>query len=93
MFYLTEGGHAHANWGFTQPGYYQIAFRYSGILAATGAQIESPAVTYHFGVEAMPAAVPEPATFWLTLAGICLLALFRRRARSLSPFHPNQNEP
>ena len=32
VFYMTEGGHTHMNWGFTQPGLYAIDFRVSTVL-------------------------------------------------------------
>jgi len=79
-FYLTESGHAHANWGFTKPGYYQIDVRVSGILSATGVAIESPVTTFHLGVEHLPVAIPEPgALALLALAGCCALAMRHRR--------------
>ncbi len=79
-FYLTESGHAHTNWGFTKPGYYQIDVRVSGILSATGAAIESAVTTYHLGVEHLPVAIPEPGTLaLLALAAGGALAAHRRK--------------
>ncbi len=32
VYYITDRGHAHMNWGFTQPGLYEIDFRVSTVL-------------------------------------------------------------
>lgn len=53
---VLEGGHEHANWGFTAAGYYQVVLEAFGTLPE-GGQISSGDVTYHFGVDvAIPAA-------------------------------------
>lgn len=80
-FFLTEGGHAHANWGFSRAGYYQIDLRYSGYLQDGNAYVESDVVTYHFGVEHLPVAIPEPGTIALLIlaGGAWLLAAAARR--------------
>lgn len=81
-FNLLEGGHSHTNWGFTQPGYYQVDFRVSGILASTGQRIESAVSTFHLGVEHMPVAIPEPGVLWLLGLGALAFLNFRVRRSS-----------
>lgn len=76
-FFLTEGGHAHANWGFSEPGYYQIDFRYSGYLQGSNAFVQSGVVTYHLGVEFLPAAIPEPGPVGLLALGAGFLLAVR----------------
>lgn len=74
VFYLTEGGHAHVNWGFSAAGYYQIDLRISGYLDdGFMTPVGSAVTTWHFGVEFVPVAIPEPAPVCLALAGIVLL--------------------
>ncbi|MGC1480956.1 MAG: choice-of-anchor M domain-containing protein [Chthoniobacterales bacterium] len=86
LFYITEGGHSHTNWGFSEPGYYQIDFQLSGSLGETNELVESAVTTWHFGVEHLPAAIPEPATGWLLLAACSVVGLLQlRRSRSAKP--------
>lgn len=79
--WVLGGGHEHFNWGFTKRGHYEIDLRFSGFLNAGGAYIESAPLTYHFGVEFLPANIPEPGTATLALLGAGALALSRRRGR------------
>lgn len=74
-FFVTEGGHSHTNWGFSKAGYYQLDFRYSGYLQGSNTFVQSDVITYHLGVEYMPAAIPEPGALWLLgLAAVVLLS-------------------
>lgn len=77
--WLVEGGHAHYNWGFTKRGYYQVDLRYSGFLASNGSPVQSSVQTFHFGVEFMPAAIPEPSGAALLAFGACGILARRRR--------------
>ena len=45
-----EGGHAHYNWTFTAPGFYQIDFQASAVLSATGQPSQSPVTSFYFTV-------------------------------------------
>ncbi len=89
VFYLLEGGHSHANWGFSQAGYYQIDFRLSGVLAGSMETVETAVTTRHFGVEHQPAAVPEPGVMGLLLMACVVGGLWISR-----PFfnQPNPNK-
>ena len=75
--WLIEGGHAHYNWGFTAQGLYEITFRFSGLLASTGLPISSEPITYYFGVEFQPTAVPEPNVTALLAVGALFAGLRR----------------
>jgi surface-anchored protein len=48
---LLEGGHAHYNWAFSAPGFYEIDLRASATLAATGQVSQSPVHTFYFVVD------------------------------------------
>ena len=63
------GSHVHYNWGFSDPGTYEIAFGISGTHVTDGAQ--TGGATYTFQV------VPEPSS--ALLAGIGAIALLRRK--------------
>ncbi len=49
MLPMLAGAHAHQNWAFTEPGYYQVRLQASGTLA-NGATISSEEVTFYFEV-------------------------------------------
>ena len=49
MLPMLAGAHAHQNWAFTEPGYYQVSLQASGTLA-NGATISSEEVTFYFEV-------------------------------------------
>ncbi|MGH8047638.1 MAG: TIGR03769 domain-containing protein [Chthoniobacterales bacterium] len=86
-FYVTEGGHAHTNWGFSKAGYYQITFELGGYLASDpDTWIESAPTTWHFGVEFQPSAIPEPSGWALGILGLAVIGVARR-------FHSFQTEP
>lgn len=77
--YQLEGSHSHYNWGFTQPGLYEVDFRATAYLGPGQTNpVTSDVSTYHFGIEA----VPEPAT-WLLLAvgGAVLMPLLKAQRR------------
>jgi surface-anchored protein len=81
--YALEGGHAHFNWGFTQPGLYEIDLE---VTAFQGPGQTNPLVgqaTYHFGVEQ----VPEPSSAAL-LAGAAAVSLLARRRRAVQAIRP-----
>lgn len=69
--WINEGGHAHYNWGFSQPGRYNVTFQASAF--KNGQLLESELVTYQFE------AVPEPASLLALGAGLATLASRRRR--------------
>ena len=74
---LPAGGHGHFNYAFTSTGLYEIDLYAYGTLA-DGTFIESGAVTYYFGVEA----VPEPATILALGAGTAALLARRRKQKA-----------
>ena len=63
------GSHVHYNWGFSDPGTYEITFGVSGEHVIDGMQVGSQ--TYTFQV------VPEPSS--ALLAGFGVLAMLRRK--------------
>jgi surface-anchored protein len=72
-FAHTPGGHSHYNWGFSQPGTYQVALQISGTHGLDGAK--SAIGVYTFQVQG---AVPEPGTFGLAVLGGLVLRRLRR---------------
>ena len=94
VFYVLEGGHAHANWGFSEAGYYQIDFRFSGVLSGTMETVQTPVKTWHFGVEHQPEAIPEPSAFaLLALAGAAAMLLGRRLGSRFTEFPEQTKNP
>jgi len=69
----TAGGHAHANWAFSEPGSYTLTVVPSGTLSAGNVPVSGPAVQWNFQV------VPEPGSAALLALG-SLTLLHRRRA-------------
>lgn len=71
---MTVGGHDHFNYGFTQPGVYEITLQWDGVHQTDGPVTTS--ATYGFAVQA----VPEPGTTTLLVLGAmgCLVARRRR---------------
>ena len=80
--WILEGGHVHYNWGFSKRGYYEVDLVFSAYEGGTETFLQSDAQTFHFGVEYLPASIPEPNVAAL-LAGSGMLFLLRRRPRSL----------
>jgi len=72
----TAGGHAHANWAFSEPGSYTLTVLPSGTLAAGNVPVSGPAVQWNFQV------VPEPGSAALLVLGGLCLARRRRVARA-----------
>jgi surface-anchored protein len=71
---LAAGGHRHVNWGFTEPGTYEVNFEATGLLVAGNQFASSGPVTYTFAV------VPEPgAVSLLAVGGVGWLAVTLRR--------------
>lgn len=80
--WLFAGGHSHFNWGFSRIGYYQIDLRFSGYLNDGQMTLtESPVYTFHFGVEYLPEAIPEPGALVLLSSGCTAFLTLRRRSR------------
>lgn len=77
-FNTPIGGHTHFNYGFTQPGVYDVAFTVSGTHILDGPQLDSG--TFRFDVTA----VPEPTSIGgaLVLAGTWVMRR-RRPARNV----------
>lgn len=78
-FELDPGEHLHVNWGFTQPGIYQVKIGVSGTNATDGFAAGSDVFTF-------VVAVPEPGS--LALSGIAALTMgvvAIRRRRSSRP--------
>jgi len=72
VFSQPAGGHDHANWGFTEPGNYDITVRVSGTHVTDGFQTAD--ATYSFAV-----GIPEPSAAILSLfAGLGLIVRRRR---------------
>jgi surface-anchored protein len=69
---LSVGAHTHVNWAFTQPGLYDLTFRFSGQHATDGYKEAIGTFTFQVG------AVPEPAS--LAMAIIGATAALRRRS-------------
>jgi surface-anchored protein len=70
---LSVGGHDHFNYGFTQPGIYNLTFQWDGEHAVDG--VVSATGTYSFGVTTVP---ESSSTALLALGALALFA--RRRA-------------
>lgn len=49
-FLLTEGGHVHVNWSFSDPGWYELDLQASGYRHGSMAYTNSPVVTFTIGV-------------------------------------------
>lgn len=76
VFNYALNTHAHYNWGFTQPGIYELTFKVVGNNVTDG--LKEATATYTFAV----GAVPEPSSAALILAGGGLLLAGYRRRRS-----------
>jgi surface-anchored protein len=79
----VEVGHAHATWYFSQAGYYELSFTWSGLYVGEGAPLEGIEVigAGTFGFQA--GAIPEPSTYAAVFGAAVLgLALLRRRRRA-----------
>lgn len=68
---LTPGDHLHFQWGFTQPGYYDFEFTWTGTHVIDGFISTTDIFTVHV--------VPEPAVTAILMAGIIGIWVIRRR--------------
>lgn len=73
-FELAVGGHHHFNYGFTQPGLYELTLQWDGLHVVDGAV--SARATYAFGVTVIPE--PRPAAL-LAMGFLGWLAFARKR--------------
>ena len=76
-FTTILGGHSHFNFGFTQPGVYDVEFTVSGTHVVDGLATDTQ--TYRFDVTA----VPEPSSIGGALALAGSWALRRRRKKTI----------
>lgn len=76
--FLGAGDHAHYNWFFTEAGYYELTFTWTGTHVTYGEVSISDTFGFQVGV------VPEPSTWALIISGSsALLAVaIRRRKRA-----------
>jgi surface-anchored protein len=72
---IPAGTHAHYNWGFTQPGTYELGITVSSTHPTFGLQSGTETITVHV--------VPEPGSAMLLGLGLAAFAL--RRQRRLLP--------
>ncbi|MET0262155.1 MAG: PEP-CTERM sorting domain-containing protein [Rariglobus sp.] len=77
----VEVGHAHATWYFSQPGYYELSFTWTGLYTGAGSPPEGIAITATntFGIQV--GAIPEPSSFAVlaSLAVLGMTSCLRRR--------------
>lgn len=82
-FLFLEGGHTHVNWGFSDVGFYEVAFEASAFLNnAERTLVKSGDVTFRFGVGVV--AVPEPPTLALVGFGLLLAVAGLRRVGTVT---------
>lgn len=74
--------HAHANWGFTAEGVYEVQMQISGTLSG-GTTVSSEVETFTFLVGSSTV-VPEPGTFVLLVSALGALCLIRRKKSTSS---------
>ena len=68
---MSSGGHDHFNYGFSEPGMWEVELSVSGMLNGTDLLTDTETFSFQVG------SVPEPSTALLSFLGA--LSLFRRR--------------
>ncbi|MFI4877211.1 MAG: TIGR03769 domain-containing protein, partial [Blastopirellula sp. JB062] len=78
---VSQGGHSHMNFGFSDPGLYELTIEGFGTHDTDGYKSDSATFTFLVGGYE-PAAVPEPASLTLFgLGSICAAAVGLRRRK------------
>lgn len=60
-------GHDHMNWGFTDPGWYEVSLQIEAVSTSSGELVVSPEFTLLFAVEPLPQEPPDPVQLSIQL--------------------------